>query len=121
PPLGAEPAKGCLAGLAGGLGDAVDLHAIAGGEDHHLAEETAAPEVGQDLPHLLFLEGELFSHLHGRRQVVHARYEEGPDHRSSSRNSELATPHGGRGSARSLPSSAAGRRTRQWRSTRRAG
>ncbi len=107
PPLGAEPAEGGLARFARRLGDAVDLDAIARGQDHHLAEEAAAREVGQDLPDLLLLEGKLLSHVDRRRQVAHAGDEERSD-----RIRPASHPHGARERPRSRRGSGAARRTR---------
>src|SRR5262245_6166321 len=54
-------AKRQRARLAGDVRDTVNLHAIAGGEDHRLAQRARAHEVAEDLAHLPLVGRELLA------------------------------------------------------------
>ena len=69
-------AEGGRPRLAGRLRHAVDLHPVAGGEDHELRRGALRGERGHHLAQLVLLEGELLAHLHRRRPVTHPRHEE---------------------------------------------
>ena len=75
-PLRAHLAKRGAPRLARHVGDAVDLDAVAGGEDHDLRARPAADEIAHDLAQLVLVEGELLAHGEGRRVVGEPGHEE---------------------------------------------
>jgi hypothetical protein len=66
-----EPAERLGARLARDRGHSVDLDPVAGREDHDLVQEAAAGQIGEDLPDLLLLQGQLLAHRHRRGAVIH--------------------------------------------------
>ena len=58
------------------LGDAVDLHAIAGRDDHRFGHPTLDQHLAQDFAELVLFEGELLADGNRGRPMVHAGDEE---------------------------------------------
>ena len=77
PAMGSQATEGGRPRLSRHRRDAVDLHPVAGGEDHDLVEEPAPGEVSEDLADLVLLEGELLAQLHRRGTVAQAGHEQG--------------------------------------------
>src|SRR5262249_47418921 len=54
------------------FGDAIDLDAITGRDDHRFGHSAPGQHLAQDFAELVFLEGELLADADGRRSMVHA-------------------------------------------------
>jgi hypothetical protein len=73
--LRAEAREDRGAGLAGHVGDAVDLHAVAGGHHHRLAQRPAH-QLGEQLAQLVVVERELLAQLHGSAAMAQPGHEQ---------------------------------------------
>ena len=68
----AETAEHRRAGLAGRVGDGVDLHTVARGEQDRFRRDARRLQVADQLAQLILLDGELLAQAHGRRAVIQA-------------------------------------------------